>query len=326
MKKVFIVAALIFSTSFATSSYAATSEEELDQIVAVVNDDLITRSEFNQALTTAKMQFAQEDTSAPSEKALEKQVLDQMINRKLQMLFAQQVGVKVTPADVDKTIASIAKQNNVPVDELYKKVHEAGITKENYRQEIHDQLTLQKLQQQEVIGRINISPQEVDRFIQSKAWVNNAAKEYRIDDILIPLSEAPATEEVTRAKQHAEAVIAELKAGKTFKSIAQAESGGEQALQGGDLGWRGLAELPSVFANEVTHMRAKEIAGPIQAPNGFHVIRLAEVRQLDDKKAAPDRKQIEETLLQRKFEEAIQHWVSKLRNQAFIENKLEQHA
>jgi peptidyl-prolyl cis-trans isomerase SurA len=219
---------------------------------------------------------------------------------------------------LDAVIARIAQNNQISVESLYQHLQSTGMSKADYRAEIRDQLALQKIQQQEVMGRVTVSPEEVATFMKSKVWQANEDKEYNLEDILIPVSDNPSSNEIATAKQHAEAVLGKLRSGESFQQVAQSESGEAHALQGGDLGWRKLPEIPSVFADRVTAMKIKEIAGPIQAPNGFHLIRLAGVRAAQSKTPAPTKKQVEELLLQRKLEENAQVWVSRLRGQAFI--------
>ncbi len=320
MKKKFLSASLVlFSLISFTTSDAKTNDASLDQIVAVVNDDVVTRSELNQNLAIVKMQIAQAHVPTPSQDVLQKQALDQLINKKLQLQIAKQAGVSITDADLDKAVQLVAEQNQMSVNALYARLREEGMSVSDYRHEIHDQLVLQKLQQQEVISRITITPEEVNSFLHSKIWQNNGAKEYRIQDILIPFSDTPSSQEIASARIRANAILAQLHAGKSFRAIAQSESSEKHALEGGDLGWRKLPEVPSAFAEHLVSMDKKDIAGPIQTANGFHLIQLVDVHQLDQHEAAPDRKQVEKLLMQRKFEEAIQNWVSKLRSQAYIE-------
>lgn len=322
MKKTLLLSLLCCGALFCTAGYAKSNEQSLDQIVAVVNDDVITKSEFNQSISTAKVQIAQEHLPMPPDSILQKQVLDQLINKKLQLQMAQQAGVEISDDELDKTIGRIAAQNQISVQALYAKLNQDGMRTDDYRSELRDQLTLQKLQQQEVAGKITVTPQEVTAFMKSAMWKTNAAKEYHLEDILIPVSDTPTPEEIAAARTQAEAVLDKLHQGQNFSQVAQANSGSKNALQGGDLGWRGLPEIPSAFADHVTHMKAHDIAGPIQTPNGFHILRLAAVRASAADQAAPSRKQIENQLLQQKFEEAVQNWVSRLRSQAFIEMNL----
>ncbi|RDI41491.1 peptidylprolyl isomerase [Aquicella lusitana] len=318
MKKIFMTGLIvILSATLCIKSYAK-SAQELDQILVIVNDDVITQSELNQALSMMKMQIAQAQMPVPPEAILQKQTLDQLINKKLQLQIAKQAGVHITDNDLDKAIERIAAQNNVSIDALYQRINQEGMKTADYRNEIRDQMTLQKLQQQEVVNRITITPQEVDTFMHSKIWQSNGTKEYRLEDILIPLSDTPSPAEITEAKKRAMALITKLHQGQNFREVAQAESSEKHALEGGDLGWRKLPEIPSAFAEQVTRMQVKEIAGPIQTSNGFHIIRLTDARAATDAQATPNRKQVEELLMQRKFEEAMQNWVSKLRGQAFI--------
>jgi peptidyl-prolyl cis-trans isomerase SurA len=325
MKKLLLICCVSLAVFGVAESFAKATkltEESLDQIVAVVNDDVVTTSELQQALATAKMQIAQENIPTPADSVLRKQVLDQLINKKLQLQLAKQSGVQVTDSDLNAAIARVASQNHVSVGELYQHLNQEGMSSKDYRAEMRDQLIMHKLQQQEVVSHIAISPQEVDKFMHSQQWQHNSEKEYKLDDILIPISDTPSPEEINAAKVHATMVFTKLNQGQNFQAIAQAESAdAKHALQGGDLGWRKLPEVPSAFAEKIVHMKPKEISAPIQTPNGFHIIRLADVRSAGQEAGAPSRKEVENLLLQRKFEEAVQNWVSKLRTRAFISMK-----
>ena len=325
MKKIIIILGCAYMFAATVSvSFAKGNEESLDQIVAVVNDDVVTTSELNHSLAQVKAQIAQENVSPPSEQVLHKQVLDQLINKKLQLQMAKQAGLQITDKDLNEAIARVATQNHVSVTELYQHVADEGLSTVDYRTEMRNQLLMHKLQQQEIVSHISITPQEVDRFMRSQPWKTSGSNEYKLDDILIPLSDTPSTAEINSAEKHAQAVFAKLNSGQKFETVAQAESGDhEHALQGGDLGWRKLPEVPSAFADKIVQMKPKQIAGPIRTSNGFHIIRLAEMRGAEPQQAAPSRKEVENLLLQRKFEEAVQNWVSKLRNHAVISMKSE---
>jgi peptidyl-prolyl cis-trans isomerase SurA len=318
MKRILIVCLFLYSAIFHMGAFAKPTQQPLDKMVAIVNDDVISRSELNHALDTAKMQIAQEHTLTPPKEVLQKQVLDQLINKKIQLQIAQQAGIQITDAEMNLTIGRIAKQNNMTVSSLYEHINQDGMGTEEYRQEMRDQMTLHKLQQQEVASKMTITPQEVTNFMHSRAWQTNGAKEYHLQDMLIPLSDKPSNEEMESAKTHASEIMAKLNQGQDFDQVTLSETEAHKSFQGGDLGWRKLPEIPSAFATHVIHMQAKSTAGPIQTPNGFHIIRLVEARALNAQQAATSKKMIESLLLQQKFEEAVQNWVSKLRSQAFI--------
>lgn len=291
----------------------------LDRIVAVINDQVITESELTEAINSSKKQIASSNISLPSDDVLHKQVLDQLINKKLEFQVAEQMGVHVTDQQVDKAINDIATNNKVPVSEVYQKVAQTGVNMTEYRKELHDEILLQQVQQQAVGSKITITPQEVSDFMRSKTWQAFNTKEYHLEDILITLPDVPTPKDVAAAKKHAEDVFAKLQHGMSFNEAAAAESGEKNALQGGDLGWRKLPEIPSAFADKLIYVKTGELLGPVQTPNGFHIVRLAGVRSNDSQMTATQqRMQVEQLIFQRKLEEGLQSWVAKLRGQAFI--------
>jgi peptidyl-prolyl cis-trans isomerase SurA len=319
MKKNLLVLLSILLSCFSISIIAAAKPiDHIDHIAAVVNDDVITQSELQQALVRAKTQISQAHLSEPDQSVLHKQVLDKLINQTLQLQLAKTAGIEINDEELEKIITHIAAQNHVTVNELYQRINADGVSREAYREEIQHQVTIQKLQQQEVASKLVIPPDEVNAFIKSRIWQTNTDKEYHLEDILIPLTDNPSSQAITKAKEKAYHILTQIEQGKNFHQLAQSESGNAEALAGGDLGWRKLPEIPTAFTEQVTHMKAKEISGPIQTPNGFHIIRLANVRHLSSHQTPPAHKQIEELLLQQKLEESVQNWLAKLRAQAFI--------
>jgi peptidyl-prolyl cis-trans isomerase SurA len=249
--------------------------------------------------------MAEGHTSAPSNSVLQKKVLDQLVDKKLQLQIAKQVGIHFSDEDIDRIVQNVASKNNISVAALYQRINSEGMSTSEYRNELREQMIVQKLQQQEVASRIVVTPDEINTFMRSKLVQNNGIKEYRLEDVLIALSETPSSDEVAKAKKQAESVIANLQQGEKVTSAT-------------DLGWRKLAEIPSVFTQQVINMQTNEVAGPIKAPNGLHVIRLVAERSTGDSADAPNRSQVEQMLIQRKFQQNVQNWVSKMRSQAFI--------
>jgi peptidyl-prolyl cis-trans isomerase SurA len=292
----------------------------LDKIVVVLNTSVITQSELNEAMAKVKNQLASTHTPSPEADVLRKQVLDQLINRKLQLELAEQANIKTDDADIDRAVNSIASRNHITTDELYNSVSNQGLSRADYRKELHDEITIQKVQQQAVASKIMISPQEVDDFMRSAAWLAHNTKEYHLEDILITLPENPSTQDIANAKKRADALLAKIRQGTSFRSAAVSESGDSNALQGGDLGWRKLPEIPSAFATPLLQAKGGDIIGPIQTANGFHIVHVADIRKTTDIKltAATQHQQVQELLFQRKFEEALQKWITKIRSEAFI--------
>lgn len=318
MKNILCLSFSILFSLFINPTHAATPKEQsLDNIVAVVNDVAITQTELNEAMDAMKKQMASNNAPTPAESILRKQILQQMIDRKIQLQLAEQAGIKVDDAQIDKTINHIAENNNVTATQLYEQVTQQGLTTASYRKEIHDEMIIQQIQQQQVGAKITVTPQEVKDFMHSKPWQASNNKEYHLEDILIELPDSPTTDQIQEARSHASAVLGKIHHGMSFRSAAIEESSGNKALQGGDLGWRKVSEIPSAFAERVLQMKANDIAGPIQTSNGFHIIHVAAIRETATKDTESSR-EVEQQLYQRKIDEAIQTWIAKLRSQAFI--------
>lgn len=326
-QKIFFYLLLIGSLCAMPIAYSATTakaktkanEQSLDGIVAVINDTPITQSELNDALNNIKKQVTRSGGSLPPADALRKQVLEQIINRKLQLEIAEQAGIKVTDEQLNKAIGGIAAQNKISSKELISKVVASGLTEAEYRKEIREEMLLQEVQQSQVGSHISITPQEVDDFIRSAAWKASNNKEYHLEDILIAMPETPSPQDLAQGKMKAEAVIEKVKHGMSFKQLAMEDSGSSGALQGGDLGWRKLPQIPSAFSDPLIHMQTGEVIGPVLTPNGYHIVRLAGVRDTNTHTdAETQRKQVEQLIFQRKFEEDLQSWLTKLRSEAFV--------
>lgn len=314
----FIIVLLAFMTGVQAAP-KSTATQSLDRIIVVLDDTVITASELDDAIRTARNQLAGSQTAVPGEDVLRKQVLDQLINRKLQLKIAEMSGLKATDEDINKAIARIASENRLTVNELYQKLPLQGLSLKNYRREIHDQMLIQQIQQQEVAAHITITPQEVDDFLRSKTWMNFNTKEYHLQDILITLPDAPTTESIMEAKSRADNIVNKLHQGMSFQDAAASESGSGTALQGGDLGWRKLPEIPAEFSSALVHAKPDEVIGPLLTPNGFHIIKLAGVRSIVTQGNKEEQhKQVQQLIFQRKFEEALQTWLTKIRSATFI--------
>jgi peptidyl-prolyl cis-trans isomerase SurA len=293
------------------------TEQSLDRIIAIVNETPITETELNEAIDTIKKQT--QPGMLPPADALRKQVLDQVINRKLQLELAKDNGVNITDEQVSKAIESVAKQNKLTLKELMSKVVETGMTEKTYRKEIHDEMLIQEVEQSQVGSKITITPQETDDFMRSATWRAFNNKEYHLEDILISVPEAPSPQDLAQAKTKAEMVIDKLHQGKSFQQVSMEDSGSSGALQGGDLGWRKLPQIPQQFADQLVHMKDKDIIGPVLTPNGYHVVRLAGMRDTHSNvDAKTERQQVEKLIFQRKLEEALQSWLTRIRSEAFI--------
>ncbi len=312
MSKLIAVLIALFLTTLAWA------DVPLDKIVAVVNNEVITQSEFDQAAMMIRHQAEAEHATLPPPAQFKKMVLDQMIDKTLQLQVAKQAGLLATPAEVDKAIADIAQQNHMTVADLYQRIAATGMTRAQYQQQIRDQVSIQRTAQQQVGGRLAVSQTEITDYLNSGAWRHTGVTLYHLQDVVVPLSDVPSPGEIIAANNRAQSIGDAWRHGMSLQAIMQAGSNSNPPLQGGDLGFRPLSAIPPLFAGKVAHMRAGEVIGPIQAPNGFHTLHLVEEKSMGGGDAAPDRKTAEQMLLQQKFQAQAASWVSRLRAQSFV--------
>ena len=260
--------------------------QSLDKIVAVVNDVPITQSAFNKQMQIATQQLQASGMKLPANTTLREYVLQQMIDTELQLEMAKKIGLKVDDKMLDKAIDDIAQRNGLNAAVLQTKLEQQGMKFANYREEIRQQILLSQLQEKMVAPKINISEQEVADALANS---NNSLKQlisqqhtaattesnirYHIEDIYIPLPEKPTAAQTAAANQQAQAVLAQAQKGTSFAQITKSAAK-DKPLLGGDLGWRTLDQIPDIFDNTVKNLNPGSIAGPIQAPNGFHILHL----------------------------------------------------
>jgi peptidyl-prolyl cis-trans isomerase SurA len=317
---ILIVATLICSFS---SFAAEETKQPLDKIVAIVNDSVITNNELNEELALVKETLNKRQMSSPPENVLRKQVLEHMIDTNLELQMAKNAGIQVDSHDIDEAIDKIAQKNHLTIAQLRQAVEGQGLSWKSYRHNVKKEIIISELQQK-VVGQIVITDQQVENYLSSNAGATASERNsaYHIEDILIPLSANPSSQEVKVAKTQAEKVLSKLKNGANFNEVAVAESGGENALEGGDLGYRQLPELPEAFAQHVVNMKPGELSSPIRLANGFHIIKLVDIRG-GGAQNAPTKEQVKNYLYQRKYNEAIQNWLMQLRNSTYIKTYLE---
>lgn len=275
----FLIVSVFFTSAFAVTHQKnmvrTPALEPLDRIVAIVNDGVITENQLAIQVERVKKEMQLNNNPIPSEDIFRRQVLQQMIGQKVQLQMAEKLGVQASETDIDQAAWRLAKQNNETVRQLYDVMQARGWTESEFRVELSKEIIIQKLQDHEVASRVSISKQDVEDFIQTTgSQIEGGAEEYHVANILIAVSATPTPSEIEKARAQAEDLMKRLKAGTDFSKAAQLQSNGKQALQGGDLGWRKLPELPTIFADKVTTMKVGDMEGPIQAANGFHLIKL----------------------------------------------------
>jgi len=251
---------------------------ELDRIVAVVNDDVIVASELEERVTEALERIQASGFPAPSAAELRRQVLERLVLERLQLQTAARLGIRVEDEALNRAVASIAERNGLTLREFRDTLERDGFDFGRFRDQVRNQILLARVRQSQVERRIRISERDIDNFLATAAKQGATDTEYRLAQILIALPDGASPEQIEEARRRAEAILERLRAGADFAQTAAAESDGQQALAGGDLGWRKAADLPTLFADLVPEMEPGDLRGPIRSSSGLHIIKLLERR------------------------------------------------
>ena len=251
---------------------------KLDRIVAIVDQTVVTEQELESRIATVTAQLKKQGTELPAENILRKQILERLITDTLQIQYAAQTGLKVDDNQLDKTIERIAEQNQMTLTEFSEALAKDGVSMRKFRSDIRNEITIARLREREVDGRVNVTESEIDNFLTSQAANTENQDEFEISHILIRTPEEGATEDVQKAKAKVDAAVKELNNGKSFAEVSASFSDAPNALEGGKLGWKSGTQMPALFLDALKTMQVGEVSQPLRSPNGFHVLKLTNKR------------------------------------------------
>ncbi len=256
------------------------AQSSLDSIVAIVDESVITERELTNRMSLVKNEFDKSNRRLPKTDVLERQVLEALINDSLLLQEAKRRGIKITDSQLNQSMQQIARQNQMSLSDLRKGVIADGLDYDNYRETVRRELIITTLGRQYSQRNATISDSEVDDFIKLSGD-DDTNYEYRLSHILVALPDAATPEQISEAKGIAGEILSELDQGAQFDHLANTYSAGDTALQGGDLGWRKKAEIPSLFTTQILAMEPGDHAGPIRSASGFHIVYLKERRDFE---------------------------------------------
>jgi len=244
-----------------------------DRIVAVVNDEVITHHELRSRLDSALGQLQRQGTALPPREVLEKQMLERLVIDKVQLQFAREVGLRVDDAQLDQALQRIATNNHLTLAQFRVALEKDGIAFASFREEIRAEMTIARLREREVDSRIFISEGEIDNYLAGEAG-QAGGEEYQMAHILLRAPESASPEQIQQLRAKSDQIVERLRQGENFAQLAAAYSDAPDGLRGGDLGWRSINRLPTMFAEVAAKLQVGEVSPVMRSSNGFHLVKL----------------------------------------------------
>ena len=274
MKKriVFILLGFLISTN------TYTKIELIDRVVAVVDSGVIMESQLNSRVEEILIRLKNDKAELPPLNLLEEQVLDRLIIEEIQLQLADRAGIKISDSELNQTLSRVSSQNNLSLEEFRLKLEAEGTSYKSFRDTIKKELIIQRVQRGKVGAKIDISEQELENFINSEEGRTQLAEQYNVQHILLSVKSGLSEIEIEAIENEAVSLLERLENGESFEKLAASYSAGQKALEGGFLGWRTSAELPSLFAEVVSGLTVGEVAQPVRSGAGFHILKLTEKR------------------------------------------------
>jgi len=246
----------------------------LDKIIAIVDEDVIMQSELDSRRNSIKSQLAGQGQQSPSDKVLNEQIIERLIVESLQLQMAERAGVRISDEELNEALQGIATQNNMDMPTFIRNIEADGIAYVDMREQVRREISISRVQQSIMRRRIRISEQEIKNFLSSELGQTLTADEYRLAHILLPIPEKADSAQILKIKNQALDLIKQLDEGASFQKLAIEQSAGQNALNGGDLGWRKTVQLPTMFSDIAPEMAVDGIKGPIKSGSGYHIIKL----------------------------------------------------
>ena len=275
---VVLIACFAASAATAQTREASSSGELLDRVAATVNDGVVLTSELDEQMAIVVDRLRSQKLDLPPQNVLRQQILDRLVLQELQMQRADRAGIKVSDETLNNALNDVAQSNQIRLADLPSALASQGIDYASYRDNIRKELAMQILRQRDVIARINVSPREIDQFIERQKKMPSDANEYDISHILIAVPQAASPEQADEAAKKADEVYQKAISGEDFGRLAVAYSNSQTALEGGRLGPRKGTELPTFLGEAIATMKAGDVTKPIRTPSGYHIIKLNEIK------------------------------------------------
>ncbi|HSD73618.1 MAG TPA: peptidylprolyl isomerase [Steroidobacteraceae bacterium] len=267
--------------SFAQTRDLATTGVLLDRVAAVVNEGVVLKSELDEQVEMVTQRLAKQKTQLPPANVLRQQILERLVIQEVQLQRAERAGIKVPDEVLNDSLKDVAQRNGMTLDQLPRALEAQGINYAAYRDSIRKEMTIQMLRQRDVLARIIVTPREIDQYLE-KEQQSGENREYNVSHILLSLPEAASPGQLEEVQARAADIVQRARGGEDFAQLAVSYSNSQTALEGGQLGWRKSAQLPTFIAERVTGMQTGQVSDPVRTPSGFHIIRLNDQRGAEE--------------------------------------------
>jgi peptidyl-prolyl cis-trans isomerase SurA len=272
------VLALLIAASALLPAHAAVLP--LDHIVAVVNDEVITRHELARRYDEVVRNLSRQNTPLPPREVLEKQLLERMVTELALQQHARSTGIRVDPIQVERALQRIAAQNKLDMASLAAALEKEGQSLDSMRATIRNELLVARARERDVDNRVSVSDAEIEGYLQTQVQ-QGAETEYNFAHILVTVPENASPEQIQARRARAEDILAQLAQGADFAQLSASHSDAPNALQGGAFGWRASGKIPALFAEALKPLQPGEVAPLLKSSNGFHILKLYDKRGLD---------------------------------------------
>ncbi len=250
--------------------------EMIDRVIAIVDESVVLESELVRRANSIITQIKARNQTVPPVKILRKQVLERLVIESLQIQTAQRVGVRVDDRTLTATLEKIAADANMSIEQFKRKMEEEGIAWSLFREDMRNEIMINRVVTGMVQRRIQVSEKEIDNIVAQMDKEGETRTEYHLGHILLSLSENATPEEITLQREKAKKLVDALRGGSNFEEFAVAFSNGPKSLEGGDMGWRSVNQLPTLFAGTVKNMAVNDISEPLRSASGLHILYLKE--------------------------------------------------
>ncbi len=259
-------------------SVAQAEVQSLDRVVAIVDNDVIMQSQLDQRVGEVQKSIAKQGGNQPPSNVLQQQVLERLILENIQLQIGDRAGVRINDEELNQALETIAQRNNMNLDQLRMALQQDGLSFSAAREQIRREMVISRVRQRRVADRIEVTQQEVNNFMASEHGQIQLSEEFHLANILLPLPEGSTADVIEKAGIQAQQVYQQLQQGASFTDLAVSRSASENALEGGDMGWRKAAQLPPPFDTLIPPLTPGQVTQPVRTPGGFIIIKLLEKR------------------------------------------------